>query len=232
MKKILNYLLLCAGLVAVVLGVQQACAIDLPSDVILTASMGALLYNQGQNNMGGYSNWAAIIPLKYISAAPVLPDAPADYADYVTATGKFTFKQLGTGSGSGNYAPIFVYSTEAKVKYAAESVGEVDGKSYNQSGSFFYPGNAEDVAGFSAFIKNMPCIVIIADPDGKQQMIGTPSLPCHISPSMDGGQARADLRGHTFEFSAPSNQPVVFLGTQFVVDETAGTLSYPVDDDD
>ena len=226
MKKILNILLLCAGLVAVVLGVQQAYA-DPTSEVVLIASMGALLYDQGRNNMGGYSNWAAVIPLKYISSAPSLPDAPSDYADYVVATGKFTFKSIGTGSSAGSYAPIFIYSTEAKVKYNSESVGETDGKSYNQTGQFFYPGNSEDIAGFSAFIKNLPCIVIIADPDGKQQMIGTPALPCHLSPSMDGGQSRSDLRGHTFEFAAPSNQPVVFLDTQFEVDETSGTLTYP-----
>lgn len=225
MKKFQKILLVFVGLLAVALTVQFAYATGVTADAVTTAAFGALLYQQGRNNMGGYSNWAAVIPLEYISAAPALPSTPADYEDYVIAAGQFTFKNI--GSGNTKYEPIFIYSTEEKVTFQAESVGEIDGKSYRQHGEFFYPGNDEDVAGFSAFIKNRPCIVIIADPDGKQQMIGTPALPCHISPSMEGGGARADLRGHKFEFSAPSNQPAVFLGTPFTVNETAGTLTYP-----
>lgn len=226
MKKFQKILIVFAGLLAVALVSQVASAVGVPvSDGISMAAFGALLYQQGQNNMGGYSNWAAVIPLEYVSAVPTLPATPSDYGDYVNATGQFVFKNI--GQTETKYAPIFIYSTEAKVKYSADSVGEIDGKSFEQKGEFFFPGNYEEAAGFAAFIKNRPCIVIIADPDGKQQMIGTPALPCHVSPSMDGGQARADLRGTKFEFSAPSNQPAVYLQTQFTVNEAAGTLTYP-----
>ena len=226
MKKFQKFFLVFAGLLATALVFNMALAAGAPvSDGISMAAFGALLYQQGQNNMGGYSNWAAVIPLEYISAAPILPATPSDYSDYVTVSGQFTFKNK--GNTEEKYAPIFIYSTEAKVKYAADSVGEVDGKSFEQKGEFFFPGNSEDAAGFAAFIKNRPCIVIISDQDGKQQMVGTPSLPCHISPAMEGGQARSDLRGTKFEFSAPSNQSAVYLATKFVVDETAGTLAYP-----
>lgn len=233
MKKFTKILLVFVGLLAVTFVAQYAFATGAPVDAVSTdsvtmASFGALLYQQGKNNMGGYSNWAAVIPLGYISGVPTLPATPSSYGDYVTASGKFTFKEIPGSSPSANYAPIFIYSTEAKVTFKAESVGEADGKSYNQVGEFFYPGNEAEVAGFSAFIKNRPCIVIIADPDGNQQMIGTPALPCHIAPSMEGGQARADLRGHKFEFSAPSNEPAVFLGTKFLVNETTGEMTYPV----
>ena len=226
MKKFQKILLGFVGLLAVALAFSAIQATGAPvGDGISVAAFGALLYQQGRNNMGGYSNWAAVIPIEYVSAVPQLPAAPSDYDDYVVATGQFTFKDI--GETNTKYAPIFIYSTEAKVKYDADSVGEIDGKSFEQKGEFFFPGNKEEAAGFAAFIKNRPCIVIIADPDGKQQMIGTPALPCHISPSMTGGQARADLRGTKFEFSAPSNEPVVYLGTQFEVNEAEGTLSYP-----
>ena len=226
MKKFQKILLGFVGLLAVALAFSAIQATGAPvGDGLSVAAFGALLYQQGRNNMGGYSNWAAVIPMEYVAAVPQLPAAPSDYDDYVVATGQFTFKDI--GETNTKYAPIFIYSTEAKVNYNAESVGEIDGKSFEQKGEFFFPGNMEEAAGFAAFIKNRPCIVIIADPDGKQQMIGTPALPCHISPSMAGGQARADLRGTKFEFSAPSNQPVVYLGTQFEVNEAEGTLSYP-----
>lgn len=228
MKTFKKILLAFVGLLATALLFSGAQAFGLPlgDDVAVSlAVMGPLLYQQGKNNMGGYSNWAAVIPLDYISAAPALPAVPADWADYVTAAGKFIFKNI--GETENKYAPIFIYSTEAKVTYNADSVGEVDCKSFEQKGEFFYPGNESEIAGFAAFIKNRPCIVIIADPDGKQQMVGTPALPCHISPSKTGGQARADLRGSKFEFSAPSNQSDVYLNDQFTVDPVAGTLTYP-----
>lgn len=227
MKKINKILLAFLGLVLVTLCVQSGV---LTPDATAILAFTPLLWNKGQNNMGGYSNFAVVIPLSYISAAPKVPawtENPTDFASIVTATGTFTFNnQPSSGSGSSTpYSPIFVYSTDAKTKYNAESQGEIDGKSFNQTGEFFYPGNEKECSGFASYMKNRPCIIVIADPDGRQQMIGTPELPAYISPAKHGGAARADLRGTTFTFQASSNQDTVFLQSPLNINPLTGAVS-------
>lgn len=178
-----------------------------------------LLYAQGQNNMGGYQNWVGFIPLNYISSMPEIPDTPATASDYVCATGRFAF----TDSNK----PIFIYATEETVKYTAESAGEKDGKSYEQKVEFFFPGNKKEAHALATALKNTPGIIIIADSDGNQQIIGNQFIPAYLSPSYDGGQKRADLRGMKFEGAAASNQSAVFLDTEFEVNPSTGTIDYP-----
>ena len=193
--------------------------------ITLTAvTFASLTYAQGQNNMGGYQNWAAFIPLSIIESMPELPSAQTDNDDYVVAAGSFVFK---TGE-----SPIFMYATEETVKYSSELVGERDGHSYEQKIEFFYPGNKKEAHALATRIKNLPGIILFADSDGKQQIIGDKFLPAYLSPSFDGGQKRADLRGFKFEGGAASNQSGVFLETPLTVDPLAGTVSYPVEDDD
>ena len=177
-----------------------------------------LTWLQGQNNMGGYQNWVGIIPLAFIESMPKIPAEPASGEDFVTAVGSFVFKD-------GNQ-PIFVYCTEETVKYNADSAGERDGKSYEQKAEFFFPGNKVEAHALATRLKNMPCVILLADSDGKQQIMGNEFIPAYISPAYDGGQKRADLRGHKFEAAAASNESAVFLETPFVVDPLAGTIGY------
>lgn len=167
--------------------------------------------------MGGFLNWAVIYPLSILESMPAVPSSPASADDYVTAAGTFGLKSGET--------PIFIYSTEAKVGYTADIVGERDGISYEQKVTFFYPGLAKDIASFATRIKNMPCIIVIGDADGNQYMVGSKDLPAYIAPALNGGQARADLRGTTFEGSCASNQSAVFLGTPLSVDTLTGTVT-------
>ncbi len=182
-----------------------------------------LTWLQGQNNMGGYQNWVGIIPLDFISSMPELPSSQTSDGDFVTASGAFVFKEESQGVP---YKPIFIYNTEETVKYSSESAGERDGKSFNNKMKFFHPGNKTDAHAFATRIKNRPCIIVFADSDGNQQIMGSKFLPAYISPSFDGGEKRADQRGFTFEAAAASNQSAVFLETPFVVDPLAGTIAY------
>ena len=188
------------------------------SGILLATTFAPLLYNQGQNNMGGYQNWAVFMPLSILNSLPELADEAEDADDYVVASGSFTFK---TGE-----SPIFIYCTEETVKYSAETAGEKDGISYEQKVEFFHPGNAKEVHSLATRIKNTPGIIVIADSDGRQQMIGSKFIPAYISPSYDGGQKRADRRGTKFEGAAASNQSAVFLSTPLVIDPLTGSVGY------
>ena len=189
-----------------------------------SATFSPLLFQQGQNNMGGYQNWTVFIPLSILESMPEIASSPTTSEGYVTATGRFTFK---TGE-----TPVFIYCTEETVKYSAETAGEKDGHSYEQKVEFFHPGNAQQAHGLATRIKNTPGIILIADSDGRQQIIGNQFIPAYISTSFDGGQKRADLRGTKFEGAAASNESAVFLETPMSVDPLTGTVGYPVEDDE
>lgn len=191
---------------------------------LCAATFSPLLYQQGQNNMGGFQNWAVFIPLSIIQNMPELPSSPSDDDDYVEAAGSFTFK---TGE-----QPVFIYATEETVKYSAEGQGEKDGKSFEQKVEFFHPGNSKEQHSLATRIKNLPGIIIIADSDGRQMMIGSKFIPAYLSPSYEGGQKRADLRGTKFEGGAASNQSGVFLATPLIVDPLSGTVGYATEDDE
>jgi hypothetical protein len=154
---------------------------------------------------------------------PELPSEPATGNDFVVASGAFVFKEESEGVP---YKPIFVYATEETVKYNADIVGERDGKSFEQKTEFFFPGNKKEAHALGTRVKNMPCIILLADNEGNQQIIGTKHIPAYISPAFDGGQKRADQRGFKFEGAAASNQSAVFLETPFVVDPATGDISY------
>ena len=177
----------------------------------------------GQNNMGGYQNWAAFIPLGFFSSMPSLPTTPSSGDDFVKATGSFVFTEESTGV---NHKPIFIYCTEETVKYSAEQADERDGKSFEQKVEFFFPGNKKEAHALATRIKNVPGVILIADSDGNQQIIGNQFIPAYLSPSFAGGQKRADQRGFKFEGGAASNQSAVFLETPFVVDPITGDIGY------
>lgn len=115
---------------------------------------------------GGYKGRIAFIPETSVSVVPTLPKEAKATADFVTATGAFTFLESG-----GKPTPI--YATRATVGYKAESQGETDCKSYKISGEFFHPGKKVEAAAFARQICNTPGYLIIEDNES-QQLIGQP----------------------------------------------------------
>ena len=186
--------------------------------IMATASFAALNWEDGQNNMGGFKNFVVFYPAHLCQSVPQVPSEIAQGDDYVEAVGAFTMVD--------GEEPIFIYATDQTVKYAAEAVGETDGISFEQKGEFFYPGNKKEAHSLATRIKNMKGYIVIEDSDGQQQLIGSPGLEAVIKPSYDGGQKRSDRRGLKFEFSAPSNQTAVFLGTKLIVDPVVGSAEY------
>lgn len=127
-----------------------------PADYVMCASFGPVLWPAGADNMGGYKGRIAFIPETSVFVVPTLPRGARATADFVTATGAFTFLESG-----GKPTPI--YATRATVGYKAESQGETDYKSYGISGEFFHPSKKVKAATFARQICNMPGYLIIED---------------------------------------------------------------------
>lgn len=174
------------------------------------AAFAPLKWQMGQNNMGGYKPRLLFIPADAVSAIPQVPkpEEATDNVDLVTATGTFEFV-----AGGSVTKPIYLYSTDGEVEYKAETQGEVDGISYKQTLSFFFPGNLPEMHAFSALVKNTPGYYVIEDVDGRQLMVGQDGLMASTAPSFNGGKARADRRGTTFTATADSNYSAIFLAT-------------------
>ena len=203
-RKVLSVLFLLAVLSVLFMGA------DVPADYVMCASFGPVLWPAGADNMGGYKGRIAFIPETSVSVVPTLPKEAKATADFVTATGAFTFLESG-----GKPTPI--YATRATVGYKAESQGETDCKSYKISGEFFHPGKKVEAAAFARQICNTPGYLIIEDNES-QQLIGQPGYPCTVTASFDGGKAAADKRGLSFTFEADSPAPMIIMGTPIDID--------------
>ena len=203
-RKVLSVLFLLAVLSVLFMGA------DVPADYVMCASFGPVLWPAGADNMGGYKGRIAFIPETSVSVVPTLPKEAKATADFVTATGAFTFLESG-----GKPTPI--YATRATVGYKAESQGETDCKSYKISGEFFHPGKKVEAAAFARQICNTPGYLIIEDNES-QQLIGQPGYPCTVTASFDVGKAAADKRGWSFTFEADSPAPMIIMGTPIDID--------------
>lgn len=166
----------------------------------------------GADNMGGYKNRLAWIPAYAVSDVPKIPAVIAAAADYVTATGAFTFKDAVNGK------PIGFEATDGTVKYSAPGQGENEGKSFAPQGEFFRAGSKVEYAAFARKYNNTPGYLVLQEADGKQILVGQPGLTASLSAEYDGGQKRADRRGIKFTFAADSLAPVIYLQTPIDID--------------
>lgn len=174
-----------------------------------------LKWPMGRNNMGGYKGYLLYVPADAATQVPTVPkwDEATDNSDLVTAAGSFVFSEEGTIK-----IPVYLYNTDAKVGYSVEAQGEVDGISYKQTLTGFFPGNMKEAHAFAAMVKNTRGYYVFEDTDGQQMMVGQPGMEASTSVSYNGGQARADLRGHTFTITADSNYSAIFLETPIDID--------------
>jgi hypothetical protein len=187
-----------------------------------TPTFNPLLWPCGEENMGGFSNRIAIIPVCMVNSAPTLPDK-ADVnslEDLAVAEGSFTFKNE-------TDKPIAVRATDKTVSYSAENQGEIDGRSFAVSGSFFFPGTLTETSSFARMVNNTPCYIVIEDFNGEQVLVGQPGLPASIAPAYAGGQARADRKGMTFNYTADSVAPYIKLGTPLNLDSLFAAAENP-----
>lgn len=173
-----------------------------------------ILASCGTDNMGGYKSHLLFIAACAVSSVPTLPEITeaSNDADFVTATGTFTFKKAGD-------KPKYIACTDKTVACNAENQGELEGQSFSISGEFFRAGAEVEYAALARQINNTPGYIVLEEFNGKQILIGQPGLPVIVKPAMQGGQARADRRGYKFTFTADSVAPKIYLATPIDIDE-------------
>ncbi len=174
-------------------------AVEMSSPFLLLASgfpYAAVLWEDGQGNMGGTLNRAYYIPLSAIDAFPALPAEPGSAAEYHTLAGDITLKE-GTNV-------VELYTTYRTGTLSAETEGEIDGKFFKLSPEFFHPGNKAEVVNFATKCINTPGILFLPEAAGRYLVIGSPGHPVYLSTNYDQGKVGEGRKGTIFTGEAYS----------------------------
>jgi hypothetical protein len=172
----------------------------LPAGILASGFAFASVDWEGGDNIGGFTSEAFLALHHEIDTWPTLSASPASDTDLVTLSGNYAFKE-----GKSFYR---IYVTPKTFGATAEVQGEIDGKSFNQKGSFFYPSTREQALALARKLNNAQGILIGIDPNtGKRTQFGSKDLPCRFSAKVDHGTEPTSRRGLTVEFEADGLHP-------------------------
>lgn len=161
-----------------------------------------LLWQDGQNNMGGIQSPVYYALHSEVTNWPTLPAASADMTQAAKLSGDFQF-QSGAGFRS-------LYTTLDTGVLRSEEQGEIDGVSYRLALELHYPGNQADALGFLAKVKNSNLVFVVYDAEGIARVVGSDAFPAKRDPGVNPsttGQATADRKGNTIGFFSYANTP-------------------------
>ena len=157
---------------------------------------------QGGDNIGGFTSEAFLAVHGEVTTWPTLNPNPVTDAEHVTLTGDYAFLE-----GKNFYR---IYVTPKTFGGSAEVQGEIDGKSFLQKGTFFFPSTREEGLALARKLNNTVGVLIGIDPNtGKRIQFGSKDLPCRFSPKVDYGTEPSARRGLTVEFEADSIHPAL-----------------------
>ncbi len=158
---------------------------------------------EGGDNIGGFTSEAFLGLYHEVDTFPALTANPATDADLTTLVGNYTMKA--------EKSFVRIYVTPRTFGMEAENQGEIDGKSFVQKGTFFYPGGKEEAVALARKLNNARGILIGIDPNtGKRVQMGSKEFPCHFSPKLNFGNEPTSRRGLTVEFEADGFVPAMF----------------------
>jgi hypothetical protein len=106
-----------------------------------------------------------------------------------------------------------LYSTQEKIKYEWKSIGEVDGKSFEQTLEVFLPSSSEMLSYIMARSANTQFIVLLVNNDipVKVLQIGNYLSGAKIEDISGGlGTVKDGVRGHKIVFKAYSHAPEIY----------------------
>lgn len=160
-----------------------------------------------EDNLGGIQGDIYTIPVDDIdeTSLPTL-----DPTDGVTLVGNIVPK-----SGK-RFSKL--YQTKGKGKLDYTTVGERDGKSFENVIEFFVPGTKKEIAVFSHRVQNLPVVAIVNE-GGNQRVVGITVLNNQVSLGLPAyletgsgatGAASSDLKGSTFNFKAEATRPPLY----------------------
>ena len=145
-----------------------------------------IVWPDGEDNIGGTAQSHFYIPIKNITVLPVPINTSnlnkvSISADIEVGVGKKFFK---------------LYSTMDTGMVNSKMVGEVDGKSWENSFEFFFPGTREEALAIIATWANSNMLFIPVEADGQKRIIGNAKFPAKLMLA-DGstGAKTADRKG-------------------------------------
>ncbi len=200
-KTIINFLF---SLLSLVLFAVIACTSGV-EPVSVTVASGFAFASvdwQGGDNIGGFTSEAFLGIYHEIDDFPALTDNPTTDAELVTLVGDYVMKDTKKF--------IRIYVTPRTFGMEAENQGEIDGKSFVQKGTFFYPGGREEAIALARKLNNARGILIGIDPNtGKRIQMGSKEFPCHFTPKLNFGNEPTSRRGLTIEFESDNFMPAL-----------------------
>ena len=208
--KIFKGLRIVLGLILLLVGVLSMVntgGMDLFSSGVSTAglAMTAITWEDGTDNIGGFTCEAFIGFRSDIASYPTLKAIPTGYIDLVKLIGDYTMKSTRKF--------IEVYVTPETFKGDAETQGEKDGQSFKSKGELFYPGTKAECLGFCKAINNQKGVLIGIDPnDGVRYNWGQKGLPVTFKVKIAFGQKAADRRGATISWESDNSAPAFIYG--------------------
>ena len=215
MKKIINFITFV--LMAVVAGNLFASVLDISPFITSGALLafgtiplpsGILMFNfanlawaDGTENMGGLQTIGYYALIADIDNFPALPTNPTTAAEEVTLEASPGFTML-----TGKYFHS-IYSTQETSEVVDESQGELDGQSFVQKATIFYPGNKAEALAFAKNVNNSNMVFVFLESDGTRRVIGSRAFPAKCKPSFTTGKATADRKGMTMEIQSYGYTP-------------------------
>ncbi len=159
-----------------------------------------LLWPDGTDNIGGTEVNHYYAPLADIDVFPSLPAVPATLAEEVTIDDVFEFK---TGKKF-----LKVYSTLDTGKVEDKSVGEFDGRSFEHSFEFVFPGSRAEAFALIRKMNNSNMVFIASEANGQKRVIGSLAFPAKMSMSdATTGQKTADRKQITIKVESRGVTP-------------------------
>jgi hypothetical protein len=184
--------------------------------VLAAGVFGNLLFEDGTDNMPGFTEIAYIAFRGDIATYPTLNQSPTTAAEKIRLNGEYVME-------AGKKFWQF-YSTKNKSSAKSDAQGEDDCRSFKNSGKLFYPGTQEECLAFAASIKNQRGVVIMVEPSGERKVFGTKLLPVYFKVSIAYGETVTGAKGMTLEWECDSNEPgYTFRGS---IPVTEGTVDF------
>lgn len=159
-----------------------------------------LLWANGQDNIGGTEVTHYYAPLAQISVMPVPPEPASTLDEMVTISN-------GIGFYTG-YKFHQIYSTLDTGRVQDKLVGEFDGKSFESSFEWYFPGTLAKALALISKFANSNMIFIATEANGQHRLIGSKSFPAKLSQAdVDTGAKTSDRKGIRLKVESRGKTP-------------------------
>ena len=180
-----------------VFGVLLALALIPKPKGVLSFNFGSLEWAEGTENMGGLKTTGYFAPIADVDNFPALPENPSSPEEEVTLESVTGFTFL-TGK-----CFLKMYSTQETAEVTDTPQGEVDGQSFVQKATAFFPGTKAEALAFAKQANNANMVFIFEEASGgNRRVIGSPAFPAKVKVTVASGKATADRKGCTIEITS------------------------------